>query len=479
MNSTLSSRFAWSRTAWELLPIACLAVCSCGGDSSGTTGPQTEPPVASVTVAPSTASLLLLGDTVRLEAVARDAAGNLLSGRVFTWGSSLESVVTVSATGLVTALANGAATITATTIGVAGSSTVTVQAPTTGSLRLITTTVGRNLDPDGYALMLDGMNIGSVGLDDTVTVSDLDPGLYSVALSGLSATCHDFCSEPVSESVVAGRVTDVLLGVECLGIPGDISLAFARSVLSEDSLNIAGVAFGETAPVYLTFHPAPDRDPDWSPDGTRLAFSRDGVIHVMSADGTELRSFETGVNPDWSPDGSRIAFDNGSRTFVFEPDGVAGRRFIGDGTAPAWSPDAARLAVDDLVTQNQTDIFLMSGSGQDRVNITDNAMRADREPAWSPDGSRIVFRRLNRSRQVTTGYDIWVMDADGSDPTELLALPNAQTAPVWLPDDRILFDSGNGQILALDLLNAEREVDLVVPGGGGILHFGASWRSVP
>ena len=477
MNSTLASRFAWSHVAWALFPIGCLVAWSCGGDSSGTTGPQTEPPVASVTVAPSTASLLLLGDTVRLEAVARDASGSLLSGKVFTWSSSLESVATVSATGLVTAVANGGATIRATTSSVAGSSTVTVQAPTTGSLRLITTTVGRNLDPDGYTIILDNVNIGPVGLDDTVTVSDLDPGRYSVALSGLSATCHDFSCEPVSESVVAGQVMDILLGVECLGIPGDIALAFARSVLSENSLNIAGLADGETVPVLLTFAPAFDRDPDWSPDGKRLAFSRDGVIHVMSADGTELRSFEDGFNPDWSPDGNRIAYDNGSRTFVFEPDGVAGRRFVGDGTAPAWSPDGAWIAVDDLVTQNQTDIFLMSGSGQDRVNITDNAMRADREPAWSPDGSRIVFRRLNRSE--STGYDIWVMDADGSNPTELLATLGPQTAPVWLPDDRILFGSGNGQILTLDLLNAGGEVELVVPGGGGILHFGASWRSVP
>ncbi len=269
----------------------------------------------------------------------------------------------------------------------------------------------------------------------------------------------------------------ILLGVECLWIPGNIALAFARSVVSENSLNIAGLADGETVPVLLTFAPAFDRDPDWSPDGKRLAFSRDGVIHVMSADGTELRSFEDGFNPDWSPDGNRIAYDNGSRTFVFEPDGVAGRRFVGDGTAPAWSPDGAWIAVDDLVTQNQTDIFLMSGSGQDRVNITDNAMRADREPAWSPDGSRIVFRRLNRSE--STGYDIWVMDADGSNPTELLATLGPQTAPVWLPDDRILFGSGNGQILALDLLNAGGEREVVVPGGGGILHFGASWRSVP
>ena len=172
------------------------------------------------------------------------------------------------------------------------------------------------------------------------------------------------------------------------------------------------------------------------------------MIHVMSADGTELRSFEEGTNPDWSPDGTMIAYDNGTRTFVFEPDGAMGRTFIGDGTAPAWSPDGTRIAVDDLVTLIQTDIFTLSSNGGGRVNITDNAMRADREPSWSPDGSRMVFRRLNRSEN--TGYDIWIMDSDGSNPVEVYAGPAADINPEWLPDDRILFTPGQGGIAILD-----------------------------
>ncbi len=465
-------RFPLSSLASAALPISFLALWSCGGDSSGSPSGPSEPSVSSVTVTPSTATLLLFGDTVRLEAVARDAAGSALSDKVFTWSSSLDNVATVSSTGLVTASANGGATITATTAGVAGSASVTIQAPTTGSLRLITTTVGRNLDPDGYTLQLDGTNIGPVGLEDTVTVSDLEPGPHSAALSGLSATCHDFAPDPVSESVIAGQVTDVLLGVECLGIPDDISLVFARG-RQPDSLYLVGLADGQAVPVALTFHPGFDRDPAWSPDGTRLAFSRDGVIHVMSVDGTELRSFEQGTNPSWSPDGTKIAYDNLTRTFVFEPDGAAGNAFIGSGTAPAWSPDGSRIAVDDLVTQNQTDIFLMNATGGGRVNITDNANRADREPAWSPDGSQIVFRRLNRSE--STGYDLWLMNSDGSDPTELLARPSAQTGPVWLPDDRILFNS-EGNILSLDLSTGEAEI---VIAGGSASYFGVTWRPVP
>jgi len=469
-------RSKWSSLASAALPISCLAIWSCGGDSSGSpSGP--EPSVSSVTVTPSTVSLPLLGDTVRLEAVARDASGSALSGKVFTWSSSLDNVATVSSNGLVTALATGGATISASTAGVAGSASVTVQTSMTGSLRLITTTVGRNLDLDGYTLVLDGSDIGPIGLDDTVTVSDLETGPHSVALSGLSATCHEFAREPISKSVVAGHTTDIPLGVECLGIPDDIYLVFSTGRQDPPGLNLAGLASGETVPVTLTFHPAFERAADWSPDGTRLAFNRGGVIHVVDADGTDLRSFEVGTNPAWSPDGSRIAYDNESNIVVFDPDGAGGGTLVRKGVQPAWSPDGSKIAYEVTVgpTDSESDIFVMNADGSGPVNLTQQITLVDREPTWSPDGSRIAFRRLDRTESV--GYDLWVMDADGSNQTRLVSISGAQTGPRWLPDNRILFTS-NSRIMALDLGAGGTVTQLTFPEPGEF-HFDAAWRSVP
>jgi uncharacterized protein YjdB len=92
----------------------------------------TIPPVASVTVSPATANVAV-GSTVQLTAVARDAAGNTLSGRTVTWSTSNASFATVNGSGLVTGVAAGAATITATSEGVAGSSVVTVTASSGGT----------------------------------------------------------------------------------------------------------------------------------------------------------------------------------------------------------------------------------------------------------------------------------------------------------------------------------------------------------
>src|SRR6266550_4647296 len=81
-------------------------------------------PVASVAVAPATASVRG-GQTVQLTATPKDSAGGTLTGRVVTWGSNNTSVATVSGSGLVTSVAAGTATLTATSDGQAGSAVVT------------------------------------------------------------------------------------------------------------------------------------------------------------------------------------------------------------------------------------------------------------------------------------------------------------------------------------------------------------------
>ena len=466
------------RVALRAVMLACPLVISCGGDPAGPSGDSPEETVAAVIITPANVSLLSLGDTIRLLAAARDSRGGVLAGKSFAWASSDAATATVNTAGLVTAIANGTATVTATSEGVLGSASVAVQAATTGGLRLVTTTVGRNLDVDGYSVILNGVEIGEIGPDAERLLEDLEPGSHTVALAGQSDTCHEFYEYPISVTVVAGSVVDVPLGVECLGIPAEVYVAFSRGEFSVNppTVNIAGLVEGVAEPLQLTFHPAADQSPDWSPGGTRLAFSRDGVIHVMSADGKELRAFTQGTNPDWSPDGTSIAYDNGSRTFVFEPDGTGASRFIGDGTAPAWSPNGNRIAVDHLVDPVQTDIFTMnSGSIGGRVNITNNSTRADREPSWSPDGSKMVFRRLNRSEN--TGYDIWIMNSDGSDPVEVFAEPGADINPEWLPDDRILFNPGRGGIAIL--VPSDGTLTPLVSDGAEIVNVHGTWRPAP
>ena len=111
----------------------------------------------------------------------------------------------------------------------------------------------------------------------------------------------------------------------------------------------------------LSNHPVDDEDPDWSPDGTKIAFvsPRNGggeyQIYVMDADGKNQIRLTDGPGakrePDWSPDGQKIAFvswrDERNEIYVIGADGQGLERVTHD-LAPKWSPsfspDGQRIA---------------------------------------------------------------------------------------------------------------------------------------
>jgi uncharacterized protein YjdB len=79
-----------------------------------------------VEVAPTSAVLTALGESVQLSATALTTAGTVMGHKTFTWSSSDTNVATVSSEGLVTAAGPGNVTITATTDRTDGTATVTV-----------------------------------------------------------------------------------------------------------------------------------------------------------------------------------------------------------------------------------------------------------------------------------------------------------------------------------------------------------------
>lgn len=112
-------------------------------------------PVASVTLQPATASLYV-GAAGYFGVILRDAAGNVLTGRVVTWTSSAPAIASVGSDGLVTALAPGSATITATSEGRQGSAVLTVVTAPATSPSVCTQIAG------GRVIATDGKFIGSL-----------------------------------------------------------------------------------------------------------------------------------------------------------------------------------------------------------------------------------------------------------------------------------------------------------------------------
>ena len=103
-------------------------ITAASGSASGTAAVTVAQAAASVSVSPP-ADTLVVGDTVRLSAVAADARGHPVAVAGFAWTSSDASVAVVDSTGLVTGVGEGAATISAAVGSASGGAAITVEPP--------------------------------------------------------------------------------------------------------------------------------------------------------------------------------------------------------------------------------------------------------------------------------------------------------------------------------------------------------------
>jgi trimeric autotransporter adhesin len=161
---------------------------SAGGVSANISVAVSDVAVASVSVEPASATLAP-SQTVQLQAIVRDAAGNVLTGRTVTWSSNNAAVATVNGSGLVTGAAGGQATITAATGGRTGSAQVTVDAPAiqvSTNVVAVATTAGTNPAPRTVGIGNSGTGTLS-GLSTSIAYTGPAQGWLSASLSGTAA----------------------------------------------------------------------------------------------------------------------------------------------------------------------------------------------------------------------------------------------------------------------------------------------------
>ncbi len=144
--------------AGVLLPLAC--------SNEATSPAKPGAPVASVTVTPAAASVVMT-HTLQLAATLRDADSNALVGRPVTWTSGNPKVATVSATGLVTGVAADTATIVAASGGIRGTAAVTVVIDAAGEWNFTEQLIDRvdNItcaDTGSYLFTQNGSAIGGI-----------------------------------------------------------------------------------------------------------------------------------------------------------------------------------------------------------------------------------------------------------------------------------------------------------------------------
>jgi Tol biopolymer transport system component len=351
----------------------------------------------------------------------------------------------------------------------------------------VTLTIGAN--PGGAVLhgatsgVGQSVEFGDLRLDapgDGYTLIAASPGLPSVTSSAFD--------------VVPARDLLALSTWESEKFPWD----FRLFVLSADGRGAARIQ----VPFWA-------QGPDWSPDGTKIAFGRKGggvvtwygpdqplpddSLYVINTDGTSLRSLNRGgQDPRWSPDGKQILYSrvldaNGQPDYeihVMNADGTGVRSLGQKGTGANWSPDGTRIAfTSELELPDGTrphEIYVMNadGSGAKSLRIRGEF------PVWSPDGSKLVFDRDSQA----TGTFVYVVNADGSGIVSLTAGSHTPGVgysndlfPGWSPDgSRIAYtryDAGTWPVERfLHVMNADGSGDARIPVPDGAPEFGSAWQ---
>ncbi|HKF51693.1 MAG TPA: LpqB family beta-propeller domain-containing protein [Candidatus Acidoferrales bacterium] len=238
--------------------------------------------------------------------------------------------------------------------------------------------------------------------------------------------------------------------------PDGRSLAYENG--ADETLWISGVQ-GENAHRVL---PPPnsftrDTEPRFSPDGSQIAFisRRQGpggtvsVVDIASGKARELTNDdELALSPAWSPDGRSIysASSRGGTVNIWknslrggEPEQITAGQ--GDDAQLDVSADGKRIVFSTWRSNtNIARMDLTAKASEQKVEmLTTDPARNQVAPAYSHDGKHITyFSNLNG----VENENIWISDADGSNPLALVRDDQINVFPLWGPGDkRIAFKS--------------------------------------
>ena len=223
-------------------------------------------------------------------------------------------------------------------------------------------------------------------------------------------------------------------------------------------------------------------EPDWSPDGNRVAligWGQNATDLFVLEPGGDLRQLTRGQArrlldnewihyPRWSPDGELIAYlsDRNSEyamLWVMRADGSNARQLfnIRSGLSSidslSWSPDGARIAVTGF-KDSGGQIYVVDVARPGNLRQITNEPGGAFDPAWSPDGESIAYTaREGRNTRIR------LIDADGRGPATTIVQGEYPRSPRWSPY--------GGELAYIALAGSEFELFVVPIGVDAEGHF--------
>lgn len=207
--------------------------------------------------------------------------------------------------------------------------------------------------------------------------------------------------------------------------------------------------------------------PDLAPDGKQVVYSGWPGLYIYNLANDTVQQITEGERDShavWSPDGRSIIFVNSRNFFsaLFRYDVVSGERqqltnYQND-LEPDWSPDGERV-VFTTSRDGFQEIYSMRPDGTDLRRLTQNTNQNDLRARYSPDGQSIAYM-TNYSVGDGTG-EIWVMNADGTQPHQITNNNEDDSQPIWSPNGRYIVFTGRAADTSLDLFVYDFQTGLV------------------
>jgi Tol biopolymer transport system component len=226
-------------------------------------------------------------------------------------------------------------------------------------------------------------------------------------------------------------------------------------------LEIMSGAYDGSGSTQLTSNTVDDKDPAWSPNGSKIAFahlnsgSGKFEIWIMNADGTGQAALVTNaaVNltlPSWSSDGSKIAYQ-----YEFSPtdddiyrastsglnSGIAGVRTSSiNERNPAYAPTSDKILY-SFFNGSTYELDTVNDDGTGNATLLSTPGHALSFPSWGPRGTLIAYQYAFSG----TDDDIYTAASDGSSPTAYQTTGLHERHPAFSADGTMIaFDRIGG-----------------------------------